>query len=134
MPATTRPAANARLHQLFAEEWAYQMEQSPEAATFYGQPGHDDRWGDLAPEAVDARLAHARDLLGTLSTFADEELDEVDRVSRDLLARDAQMFVEGAPFHDEWQALNQLEGVQQDPAMLIEAQPATTVEEQRRIV
>lgn len=133
MPAT-RPSATTRLHQLFAEEWAYQMEQSPEAATFYGQPGHDDRWGDVSPDAVAARVDHARSLLDILATFTDDDVDDVDRVSRDLLANDARLLVEGAAFHDEWQSLNQLEGVQQDAAMLIEAQPASTVEEQQRIV
>jgi len=127
-------AATHRLHQLFADEWAYQMEQSPEAATFYGQPGHDDRWGDASPEAVEARVAHARQLLTTLAGFDDDELHEVDRVSRDLLINDTRRFVDGARFHDEWQSVNQLEGVQQDPAMLIEAQAKGTRAEQERIV
>lgn len=129
-----RTTANGRLHQLFAREWDYQMEQSPESATFLGQPGFDDRWGDASPEALEARVSHARELLSTLAGFGDDELDEVDRISRDLLISDNRMFVEGAAFHGELLAINQLEGVQQDPAMLIEAQAAGTDEEQERVV
>ncbi|HVF33122.1 MAG TPA: DUF885 domain-containing protein [Acidimicrobiales bacterium] len=123
-----------RLHRLFDDEWAYQMASSPESATVLGHPGHDDRWTDVSPAAVDARLAHARELLDRLASFPDDRLTETDRVSRDLLAADTRLEVEGARFHDEWQAVNQLEGVQQDPALVIEAQPAATPEEQGRIV
>ena len=130
------PAADEtdRLHRLFGDEWEYQMAQSPESATLLGQGGHDDRWSDLSPAAVEARVRHAEELLSTLATFADADLDEVDRVSRDLLVADTRLTVDGARFHDEWQPLNQLEGVQQDPAMVIEAQPASTRDEQERIV
>jgi uncharacterized protein (DUF885 family) len=125
---------NPDLHRLFDEEWAYQMAESPESATVLGHPGYDDRWTDLSPEAVEARLAHARELLERLAGFPDDVLDETDRLSRDLLANDTQLLVDGARFHDEWQAVNQLEGVQQDPAMIIEAQAAGSREEQERIV
>jgi uncharacterized protein (DUF885 family) len=128
------PDETARLHRLFDDEWAYQMAESPESATMLGYPGHDDRWTDLSPAAVEARTAHARRLLDELAAFADDALAETDRVSRDLLAADARLDVEGAPFHEEWQPVTQLEGVQQDPAMVIEAQAAGTTEEQERIV
>ena len=125
---------NDDLRRLFDDEWTYQMAQSPEWATVLGFPGHDDRWTDVSPAAVEARVAHGRELLDRLAAFPDDALSESERLSRDLLAADARLEVEGARFHDEWQSVTQLEGVQQDPAMIIEAQPATTAEEQERIV
>lgn len=131
---TPRTDSAARLHQLFADEWAYQMEQSPESATVLGHPGFDDRWTDVSPAAVEARRAHAVALVATLRSFDDGDLDETDRVSRDLLVLETQQTLDGARFHDEWQAIDQLQGVQQDPTQIIEAQPASTTEEQQRIV
>jgi uncharacterized protein (DUF885 family) len=131
---TRRTEAATRLHQLFADEWTYQMEQSPESATVLGHPGYDDRWTDVSPGAVESRRVHAEELLVTLETFDDGDLDDADRVSRDLLAIETRQALDGARFHDEWQAVDQLQGVQQDPAQIIEAQPAATTDEQQRIV
>jgi uncharacterized protein (DUF885 family) len=131
---TPRTDSAANLHQLFADEWAYQMAESPESATVLGHPGFDDRWTDVSSTAVEARRAHAEALLATLSSFGDADLDDADRVSRDLLVIETRMALDGARFHDEWQSVDQLQGVQQDPAQIIEAQPARTTEEQERIV
>jgi uncharacterized protein (DUF885 family) len=128
------PTAADRLHRLFEDEWAYQMAESPESATMLGYPGHDDRWTDASPAAVEARVAHARRLLDDLAAFDDADLGEGDRVSRDLLATDTRLAVDGARFHEEWQPVNQLGGVQQDAAMVIEAQATGTREEQERVV
>ena len=125
---------NDDLRRLFDDEWAYQMAQSPEWATVLGFPGMDDRWADVSPAAVEARVAHGRELLDRLAAFPDDALSESERLSRDLLAADTRLEVEGARFHDEWQSVHQLEGVQQDPAMIIEAQAASTPQEQERIV
>ncbi len=132
--AMADPAETARLHQLFADEWNYQMATSPESATFMGHPGFDDRWTDYSPEAVADRLSHDRNLVTALEGFIDAALSDDDRVSRDLLAADTRRSVEGAAFHDEWQSLNQLEGVQQDPAMVIEAQSTTSAEGRDAVV
>jgi uncharacterized protein (DUF885 family) len=128
------PTAADRLRRVFEDEWRHQMAESPESATMLGYPGFDDRWSDASPAAVEARLAHAQELLATLDGFGDDELDDVDRMSRDLLASDTRDLVEGARFHEEWQPVNQLGGVQQDAAMVLEAQPHATAEEQERIV
>jgi hypothetical protein len=44
----TRPAMSdsARLHALFALDWEYTNVESPDTATFTGEPGQDDRWTD----------------------------------------------------------------------------------------
>ncbi|MDQ3106834.1 MAG: DUF885 domain-containing protein [Actinomycetota bacterium] len=130
-PGDTRPE---RLQRVFEQYWNESMAESPESATFVGFPGFDDRWTDASPAAVERRNGRASELLDELEAFGDDGLDEVDRVSRDLLATDLRQVVEGARFHQEWQSIDQLQGVQQDPAMVIEAQPASTSEERDRII
>ena len=44
-----------RLHRLFAADWDYTMREYPEAATWFGYPGHHHRWTDLSLEAIDRR-------------------------------------------------------------------------------
>ena len=123
-----------RLHDLFARAWADEMEESPESATVLGHPGYDDRWSEVSPEAVERRVGKAHALLHELATFADDDLDDTDRVSRDLLAHDCRQRIDDAAFRNHLMSVDQLMGVQQDPAMIIEAQPAKTSEEQERIV
>jgi uncharacterized protein (DUF885 family) len=124
----------ARLHRLFEETWADTMAEDPEWATVIGYPGYDDRWADVSAEGHDRRLGKARSTLRALAAFTDDALDDVDRVSRDVLARQCREQLDGARFHLELLPLNQLMGVQQDPAMVIEAQPAGSPEERERIV
>ena len=125
---------NQRLHDLFARSWADEMAESPESATVLGYAGHDDRWADVSPDAVERRVGKATALLRELGTFADDDLDDTDRVSRDLLAHECRERIEDASFRNELMSVDQLMGVQQDPAQVIDAQPARTVEEHERIV
>ncbi|HUP85430.1 MAG TPA: DUF885 domain-containing protein [Acidimicrobiales bacterium] len=123
-----------RLHDLFAAAWAEEMEESPESATVLGHPGYDDRWSDVSPEAVERRVDQAHALLRELATFPDEVLDDTDRVSRDLLAHSCRERLDEVRYQEHLFPVDQLQGVQQDPAMIVEAQPARTTEEQERIV
>ena len=41
-----------RLWQLFDANWKYQMEASPESATWRGYPGQNHRWSDLSLQAL----------------------------------------------------------------------------------
>ena len=123
-----------RLHDLFARAWADEMAESPESATVLGHPGYDDRWSDVSPAAVERRVDKAHALLRELVTFADDDLDDTDRVSRDLLAHDCRERIDDAAHRNHLMSVDQLMGVQQDPAQIIEAQPARTTEEQERVV
>ena len=123
-----------RLHDLFARAWADEMAESPESATVLGHRGYDDRWTDVSGEAVERRVERARGLLRELATFRDDDLDDTDRVSRDLLAHDCRERIDDAAFRNHLMPVDQLMGVQQDPAQIVEAQPANTPEEQERII
>ena len=125
---------NERLHDLFARAWADEMAESPESATVLGYPGHDHEWTDVSTEGVERRVGKAHALLRELVTFADADLDDTDRVSRDLLAHDCRERIDDAAFRNHLMPIDQLMGVQQDPAQIIEAQPAKAAEEQERIV
>ncbi|MEA3075674.1 MAG: hypothetical protein QOF60_582 [Actinomycetota bacterium] len=123
-----------RLRALFDQAWAWEMEDSPEAATVLGYRGHDHRWSDLSPAAYERRLAKRREFLDAVSAVDRSALDEQDRLSAALFEKAQREEIEGARFHGEYQPVNQLQGVQQDPAMYVEAQPSATEAEQEAIV
>jgi uncharacterized protein (DUF885 family) len=124
-----RDDAGTRLRALLGTAWRWELEEFPESATVLGYRGYDDRWMDLSGDAWERRVRDRQLLLGALEGVDRDALDEDDRLSHDLFAKDQHQYLAGARFHDELQPLHQLEGVQQDPAMVLEAQPATTGED-----
>ena len=55
--------ATKTLHDLFASEWDYQMEQYPTWASRLGDRRWNDRWDDESLDAIDRRNRHYIDVL-----------------------------------------------------------------------
>src|SRR6266508_6608938 len=55
------------LHELFAAEWDYQMEQHPTWASSLGDRRWNDRWGDISLEAIFKRHDHDIETLAKLT-------------------------------------------------------------------
>ena len=113
-----------RLQALFKLDWDYGMSVSPEAATYYGVPGGEDRWTDLTPAAIARRKQQAGRALPVLATIDREKLGPVDKVSYDIFKRLADEEIEGAQFPRELLQVNQMGGVQQDAAETLMAMRA----------
>jgi prolyl oligopeptidase len=79
--------ATERLQRLFEAEWERGLRESPIQATYVGDRRYDDRWPDLSAEALARSHAEDRQVLETLAAIAPEQLDESDRLNRDLFAR-----------------------------------------------
>ena len=118
-----------RLRSFFETTWAQELAEAPEMATFYGIRGHDHRWSELTVDAVERRVGERREALEVLDTIDGSTLSEQERLSLDLFRTMERGEIEGADFHGELQPVNQLQGVQQDAAMVIEAQPSETGED-----
>ena len=58
--------ASAMLHDLFAAEWDYEMQQRPEEASSLGDLRWNTRWDDGRPEAHAARYQHNQGVLKKL--------------------------------------------------------------------
>ncbi len=117
-----------RLHRLFDLVWDHAMEESPEAATYYGHRGFDDRWADMSRSAVDRRKSEAAAPLEVLKSIDRATLTEADQLSYDLLAYDTERAVEATRFPNEWLAMSQMEGIQQEAPMVLGATPADSPE------
>ncbi|HUR48892.1 MAG TPA: DUF885 domain-containing protein [Acidimicrobiales bacterium] len=113
-----------RLHRLFDLVWENAMEEFPEAATYYGHPGCDDRWTDRSREGIDRRRASAGLPLEVLASIERSELDDADQLSYDLLEYDTRRDVDATAFPGELLAITQMDGIQQEAATVLGATPA----------
>ena len=113
VPAQDAPGVHATkaLHDLFAAEWDYQMEQHPTWASTLGDRRWNDRWGDASVEAIFKRHDHDIETLSKLTQIDRAALSAADQLNYDLFKRNYEIEVEGFQFHWHLLPLNQLEGV-----------------------
>ncbi len=104
-------ATNA-LHELFASEWDYQLEQYPTWASRLGDRRWNDRWDDESLDAIDRRNRHYIEVLDQLGSIKREDLSPADRLNADLFEREYQNEVDGHRYRWHLIPLNQLGGVQ----------------------
>lgn len=99
-----------RLHALFEECWAHDMEEFPETATATGWPGHNHRWTDLSDGAVSRRNLELQEILDTLDTFDPSGLDDTDRLSLELFRRNHRVRQAGSRFRPERMPISKMTG------------------------
>ncbi len=126
---------------LLAEDWNYWMREYPEVATGLGISGHNARWTDYSPAAIDARKAYLRQLLPRVTAIDRAGLPVADQLNYDLYRDMIASAVDGLEFENDALPLrsviprnllapmNQLEGAQQDIPRVISLMPATRVAE-----
>jgi uncharacterized protein (DUF885 family) len=140
------PSADA-LRMILADDWAFWMQASPEAATMVGQPGRHRGWTGYSRAAIEQRSSRLRETLARLDGIDEGQLtDETDRLNFELYRRMTQTAVEGLVFdnepfplpgvipHNLSMPINQMEGIQQDIPRVISLMPAATVADYDDIV
>ncbi len=100
------------LHDLFAREWEYQMQQNPTRASQLGDRRWNDRWRDLSLEAIKNRHARNLEVLAELTKIDRSKLSPQDQLNYDLFKRDYETGVEEYRYRWYLIPLNQRGGVQ----------------------
>ncbi|MDB5671923.1 MAG: hypothetical protein JWO25_2882 [Alphaproteobacteria bacterium] len=95
-PAAAIPSED--FHRLLDEEYAWQLRESPVAATALGVRDHDDRIDDLSLAAQDRRAAQAQAFLARLEAIPQDALSAGDRTNRAVLRRTLSETVEANRF------------------------------------
>ncbi len=132
--AADQRADSERLHALLKLDWDHTMRESPEFATEVGHPGLNDRWTDLSPEAIARRERELQAPLKVVQSLNRTNLSAVDQLNYDLFKRGVEQAIEEIPFHSEYLQLNQMGGVTQDSAQILEIAPRATVKDYENIV
>ena len=103
--------ATKALHELFAAEWDYQMEQHPTWASTLGDRRWNDRWGDNSLDAIGRRHEHNREVIVKLASVNRAALSPADQLSYDLFKKRYETDIEGFQYRWYLLPLNQLGGV-----------------------
>ncbi len=111
-PVGSANKTSRSLHELFAAEWEYTMEQNPAWASQLGDRRWNDRWGDTSPAAIQKRHEHNLQVLERLKKIDRRKLPPADQLNYDLFQKDCQTGVEEYQFRWFLIPLNQREGIQ----------------------
>ena len=123
-----------RLWQLFDANWKYQMEASPESATWRGYPGQNHRWSDLSLQALNDGKEIDRLTLKTILSVKRSKLSQKNQLNYDLFRRNAEMAVEKQQFPGDYLVINQMEGLPRDVPSMIEMMPRSNIEDYEAIL
>jgi uncharacterized protein (DUF885 family) len=111
--AQQSPAIDAAktLHDFFAAEWDYQMEQHPTWASSLGDRRWNDRWSDSSLDAIYQRHNHDIATLSKLTKIDRAALSPSDQLNYDLFKKDYENDIEDFQYRWYLLPLNQLGGV-----------------------
>lgn len=140
--AAQENAATQQAHKLFADYWQYQMEDSPESATYLGDNRYADRWHDVSPAAVARRKAWRAGLEKKLAAIDAGKLGTEDRISLDVLRFDTHSkkllddIFGGLPFSADDQPflVTQMDGLQLQLPQLIRATSLKSENDYRMLI
>lgn len=138
LPTESAPdaAETRRAHALFAERWEEGLRLYPEFATHRGDDRYNDRLSDASSEGIAARNAWWRSLQQRASSIDRERLFASDRVSLDILRRQADDEVLLQQF-DGYRAMSVTgspSGFQRSFADLLRGMPVTTTRQVEQLL
>ena len=118
-----------KLHQLFADDWEWQLRDNPEGATSIGDKRYDDRLGDRSAEAFARRREHNRETLARIEAIDRAKLGPDDQLNYDLFLTQIRWAVEGDRFPNELLPINQMSGIHSLLGELAQQMPRDTVKD-----
>jgi uncharacterized protein (DUF885 family) len=110
--AAVAPVAqrHEQLKALFDEEWQYELQRSPEFATFLGDKRYNDRFTDQSSQAQQADVEQRRSFLEKFEAVDASGLSAQDELSLSLMVRNLRQEIEGAQFKPWEMPINQFGG------------------------
>lgn len=105
------------LHQLFDQDWEYQMAHDPVAASELGDRRWNDQWENLTPDSLREHFQHAREMLTRLHAIDRAQLSPQDQVSYDVFEYNTNDYLEGEQYKwylvrtDTFDGIQTVEGV-----------------------
>lgn len=120
---TSAGEKSGQLKQLFADEWQYELRESPELATSIGDYRYNDRWSDASLAHVQVQKRDLQDWLAKFQKFDPSGLDEQDTLSLQLMVRNLKERIEGIDLKTYEMPVDQFNGVQLQLAQFVAVVP-----------
>ena len=129
LPAHAQTSAqNPILHKLFADEWERGLRESPENASYNGDPRFNDRWTDFSLSAIATRQEEDRAALEKLHAIDRKTLSAADQLDYDTFEWNLQRSIERQKFKEYQQPINH-QGGPQTADGIAEVLPFATVKD-----
>ncbi|HEX7801260.1 MAG TPA: DUF885 domain-containing protein [Pseudoxanthomonas sp.] len=119
---------NPALHQLFADEWERGLRESPENASYNGDPRYNDRWTDFSLPAIAARQEADRAALQKLHAIDRKALSPSDQLDYDTFEWNLLRSIERQKFKEYQQPISH-QGGPQTADGIAEVLPFATVKD-----
>jgi uncharacterized protein (DUF885 family) len=106
----SRDARSEALKKLIAEEWEFELRESPLAATVYGDYRYNDKLDDFSVAEVLRQDKASRDFLARLDAIDASGLPEQEQLNKTLLERKLRQGIEDTELKDYEMPLDQFTG------------------------
>lgn len=113
----------AALNALLAEQWEYQLRESPELATIIGDYRYNDRWSDISLAHVAEQQRATEDFLRRFEAIDTAGFGEQDRLNQQLMVRNLREALLGIALKSYEMPLDQFNGVHLQLAQFVSAMP-----------
>jgi len=124
--ASRRPAPRATdraFRALIDADWEWRLREFPIYATAVGDGRYDHLWGDISLAAHERRASYLKGVLRKAESVDRKQLSPATRLDHDLFRYEVGLAVDGLRFRDELLPLNQMNGVHQDVADIMQIVP-----------
>jgi Uncharacterized protein conserved in bacteria len=118
-----------KLHKLFRDAYQGILRESPETASFAGEPGYNDKWTDYSDAALGRRARFYDQNLKALSAIDRSKLNDSDRTNYDIFRRYLEAQRDQQEFNALYMRANQMYGVHLQISNALERAPAATVKD-----
>ena len=119
----------AQFSQLLADEWEYEMRESPEYATQVGDNRYNDRWSDLSIEHQLQQRKDAEQWLARFQAIDTTGFSEQEKLSAQLMIRSQKNQIEGIDLKTFEMPIDQFKGVHLGLAQLVDVTPFNSVKD-----
>lgn len=114
-PGSSSPPASeasAKLHQLFKDEWEFNLREWPTLASSLGDKRYNARWPDVSLAATERRYDLQEKALARLNDIDLSHLTSADRLNLALFRREYETDLAGRPFRWHLLPVNHRDGIQ----------------------
>ncbi len=116
-------ARQTQFKQLLADEWEYEMRESPETATQIGDYRYNDRWSDISLAHVREQEEVIQDWLLRFEAVNTDGFSEQEKLSETLMVRGLKEEIEDFNFKNYEMPVDQINGLQLQLAQLVQIFP-----------
>ena len=127
-------SAREQFSKLLAEEWEYEMRESPESATEVGDNRYNDRWSDYSLEHQLQQKKDTEQWLARFQAVNTAGFTEQEKLSAQLMIRTQKDRIAGIDLKTFEMPIDQFNGVHLGLAQVVDATPFNTIKDYENYV